>query len=165
MSEVPVPVESDSLEDKIEEALDIDAQFKGPDGEEMEMPESVLSSIRTQNVADAIAEHVSEISVQHDLVESTTLDYGSGDTGRQSKLNLHPSESVKKTEIREMAKKLDIILDEIFPVEYLIGIQHEFTVDQGGYPVETSDYSLFLAYQVRSHGSPSKPPGESTELI
>lgn len=165
MSEMPVPVEVDSLEKKIKEALDIDDKYEGADGKMKKMPENVISHTKTLRVADAIAEHISEVSIKQEQIKSTTLDYGSGDTGRQSKLKLYPDNNVEKEELRNIARVLDPILEEIFPTEYLIGIQHSFKIDENGESIETDAFFLFLAYQVRCVGSPSKPAGESTETI
>lgn len=110
-------------------------------------------------------DHICETSVQHNDVDSASLDYGSGDTGRQSKLKIHPEDDVKKCELRDMAIMIDLILEEIFPTEFMVGIAHEFTIDNNEKPVETSEFFLFMTYQVRCHGSPSKPPGESTEVV
>ena len=165
MSKLPSVINKRSLAEKIDEALDIETEIDDPNGGKMNMPDSLKESIQMQNVADTIADHVSQVSINIPEIESSTLSYGSGDTGRQTQLYLQPSGSVTKDELRSIASDLNMILEEVFPAPYLVGITHENSIDDEGYPVETDEFSLFLVYRVRTSSKPSPPSGDSTEVI
>lgn len=159
-------IEEPSLKQKIHEALEIESNsISNPDGEDIDLSDSLKKQIKVRNVADTIADHFSKALVNHSDIKSSELSYGSGDTGRQSQLYFEPYDSVSKAELLVIAEKLNILLEEIFPTDYYLGIRHGFTIDEDGYPVETDSFSLFLVYNVRSHGGPSKPAGEKTIVL
>lgn len=165
MSGLPSVLDRKALGEKLDEAMNVDLDITGKDGDPMDVPQSVKESVRSRNVCDTIAEHISQVAVDIPEIESSTLAYGSGDTGRQSKLYLTPSDNVSKDKLREIAGELDVILGELFPEEYLLGITHGTSIDNDGTLVETDVYSLFLVYRTRSATSPSEPAGDSTEVI
>lgn len=165
MSHLPAVIDPESLEDRIEDAVDVDATFQSPDGSEINLSESVRKSIIHQNISDELADYISECAVQIDVIRETKLMYGSGDTGRQSQLYLRPNPSVSKKELRRVANELNIILNPVFPSEYLVGITHKNYVDDDGEPAESDEFYVFLVYTARTTSKPSKPPGESTEVI
>lgn len=165
MSNLPSVMNTKSLEDRIKRATDIDTSVEAPDGGKMELPESAKQSVLETNVSDTLAEYVSEVSVKLPEIRESKLMYGSGDSGRQSQLYLKPEENISKDRMRDIARDLDMILESIFPSQYLVGITHGNTIDDNGKPVETDDFSVFLVYRARTVSSPSKPSGGSTEII
>lgn len=165
MSNLPSLINVKTLEDRIEEAVDIDATVESPDGGEMELPESVKKSIMETNVSDTLADYISERAVEIPEIRETKLMYGSGDSGRQSQLYLKPESDVSKDKLRKIARELDMILDSVFPSRYLVGITHGNSVDDEGKPAESDEFYVFLVYRARTSSRPSKPAGESTEVI
>lgn len=165
MSKLPAILDEKTLSDKLEEAIEIEADLEDADGDSMELPENVKKSIQMQNIADTITEHISQVAVKIPEIESTELMFGSGDSGRQTQLYLKPHQDVSKDELRDIGQDLKMLLDGIFPMDFLVGISHKNTVDEDGYPDETDDFHLFLVYKARTVGKPSKPVGESTEIL
>lgn len=165
MSNLPSVIDMKSLEDRLDEATDIDESIESPDGGEMDLPESVKQSILETNISDALADYISEKAVEMPEIRETKLMYGSGDTGRQSQLYLKPEQGVSKDQMRKIGRDLDMILDAVFPSQYLVGITHGNTVDDEGKPAETDEFSVFLVYRARTASRPSKPAGDSTEVL
>lgn len=165
MSHLPTVINQEVLENKIEDAVDIDATVQSRDGSETKLPESVRKSIIDRNISDAIAEYISECAVKMPIIRETKLVFGSGDTGRQSQLYLKPNPSVSKEELREVANELNVILDQVFPSEYLVGITHKNYSDDDGHPAESDEFYIFLVYTARTASKPSRPTGESTEVM
>lgn len=153
------------LEKKINDAVNFDTKIEVSDGKNMTMPNSVQKSIRVSRVAETIAKHLSKKAMNLPDIESTELDYGSGDTGRQSKLCLKPIDSVDKNRLREIGQEINIIFDKIFPTDYIIGIQHEYILNEEDRFEEVDKFNLFIVYNVKSVGKPQKPAGDKTEII
>lgn len=122
MSNLPSVIDIKNLEDRLDEATDIDESIESPDGGEMELPESAKQSILETNVSDALADYISDRAVEMPEVRETKLMYGSGDTGRQSQLYLKPKKGVSKDQMREIGRDLDMILEAVFPSQYSVGI-------------------------------------------
>ena len=165
MSKLPSLINIQTLEDRIENAVNIDTSVESPDGGEMELPESVKESIIETNISDTLADYISERAVEIPEFRETKLMYGSGDSGRQSQLYLKPKYNVSKKEMREIARELNIILESLFPSQYLVGITHGNSIDDEGKPTETDQFYVFLVYRARTASKPSKPAGNSTEVI
>lgn len=165
MSKLLPVIDNRTLAEKLDEAMDVDTKVRDPSGGKMDMPDSVKKSAQEKNVADTIADHISEVAINISEVESTTLSYGSGDTGRQSQLYLTPRDNVSKENLVNIASELNMILESIFPIPFLVGVTHGNSIDKDGYSTETDDFHLFLVYRARTASNPTPPAGESTEVI
>lgn len=164
MNTLPQVVDQRTIVEKVEEATDVSLEIENPDGEIMDVPEGVVESVQIRNVSDTIVEHLSQVAPQLSKIKKSTLSFGSGDSGRQSQLYLQPFGEVSKDELRIIAEDIDELLDKVFPTDYLVGIKHGMTIDEG-YPKETDELFIFVVYNVRSHGRVSRPPGASTEVV
>jgi hypothetical protein len=165
MSNLPSVLDIQTLEERLEDAMNVDEVIENPDGSKTEIPKEVKKNIQIRNVADSLTEYISEASLKLPIVESTELMFGSGDTGRQSQLYIKPEPEVSKEELRSIARDLKNILNSVFPSEFLVGITHKNTVDEDGYPDETDQFFVFLVYNTRTRGSPQPPAGQSTEVL
>jgi hypothetical protein len=125
MSNLPSILDTTTLEQKLENAIEIDEEIENPDGTKTKIPDSVRKQMQMKNVADTLAEYISETSMRLPEIRTTELMFGSGETGRQSQLYLKPEPDVSKDEVRDIAFDLKNILNSVFPMEFLVGITVE----------------------------------------
>lgn len=149
-------IRRDDLESRIKETIqEIEDEFN----ENSNIPRSHIENLKKRKVSNTIADYFAQVLMNLPNVDSTSIDYGSGDTGRQAKLSIYPNDNTTEKELEQMGNKMDAILSEIFPMDYIIGIRSDFDFDEDGHSYENNELSIFLVYQAKSHGAPQEPPG------
>ena len=138
--------------------------------EDKDLPESMLTSMRSQVICDTIAEYIAERAMDLSVIEDTILSYGSGDAGNQTVLNLKPDGDVSKETLRDVGEQLNDMLSagdpEIFPASYIISIVHDLETTEEGNPSTGDSFYIQLAYRVRTGGKPQVPPQvQNPEII
>lgn len=160
MSEVVTAFDARSLEEKIDEALDVELDLPGGSA-----PDHVIQDIKVSRVADTIADHMATELVMHSDLQKSEFMKGSGDTGRHSQLYFSGADGTTVDDLIEVCTDLHIILEELFPTAYYLGVGYSLEYnDVDEEFTESDEPHIFFRYNTRSAGGVSKPPGE-TELV
>lgn len=160
-------VQPQVLENKIQEATDIDPKYEDANGDMKEFDQNTKNYMIKRSVSDTLAEYIADQSIIHPMIDDKHFKIGSGHTGRASKLNLVPKDSVSMEQLKTLAEQLDEILQSGFPTDYIVGVAPAHGVDEDGYPTfSDEDYYIFLRYSVRT-ATPNlqAPPGEDSVII
>lgn len=160
-------VQPQVLENKIQEATDIDTKYEDANGDMKELDQNTKNNMIKRSVSDTLVGYIADQSIIHPMIDDKQFKIGSGHTGRASKLNLVPEDSVSMEQLITLAEQLNEILQGGFPTDYIVGVAPEHGVDENGYPTfSDEDYYIFLRYSVRTAiPNLQAPPGDDSVIL